>query len=281
MLGTLGYMSPEQVRGKPADARSDIFSFGAILYEMLSGKRAFHGDSAADTMSAILREDPPDLRSPTRTSRRGSNASSATASRRTRSGDSSPRRDLAFNLGELSGASGTAIAGVAARRAENGVPWWPLGVAALIAAFAAGHFLWKSASASTPTYRRLTFRRGNIGTARFAPDGHSVVYGASLGGGPLEIYTTRLEGPESTPIGVKNADLLSVSSSGELAISLRERFLAGPAGIGTLATVPIGGGAPRAIAEFVERAAWTPDGKQIAVTGSWKGATASSSRSGK
>ncbi|MEX0878719.1 MAG: protein kinase [Thermoanaerobaculia bacterium] len=61
VLGTLGYMSPEQVRGKPADARSDIFSFGAILYEMLSGKRAFHGDSAADTMSAILKEDPPDL----------------------------------------------------------------------------------------------------------------------------------------------------------------------------------------------------------------------------
>ncbi|HEY3170372.1 MAG TPA: serine/threonine-protein kinase [Thermoanaerobaculia bacterium] len=61
VLGTLGYMSPEQVRGRAADARSDIFSFGAILYEVLSGKRAFHGDSAADTMSAILKEDPPDL----------------------------------------------------------------------------------------------------------------------------------------------------------------------------------------------------------------------------
>ncbi len=61
VLGTLGYMSPEQVRGKHADARSDIFSFGAVLYEMLSGRKAFHGDSAADTMSAILREDPPDL----------------------------------------------------------------------------------------------------------------------------------------------------------------------------------------------------------------------------
>jgi len=60
-LGTLGYMSPEQVRGKPADPRSDIFSFGAILYEMLAGKRAFHGDTTADTMSAILKEDPPDL----------------------------------------------------------------------------------------------------------------------------------------------------------------------------------------------------------------------------
>ena len=61
VLGTLGYMSPEQVRGRPADARSDIFSFGAILYEMLSGHRAFRGDSAADTMSAILKEDPPEL----------------------------------------------------------------------------------------------------------------------------------------------------------------------------------------------------------------------------
>src|ERR1700689_1990189 len=61
VMGTVGYMAPEQVRGKSADSRSDIFAFGAILYEMLSGKRAFHGDSAVDTMSAILKEDPPDL----------------------------------------------------------------------------------------------------------------------------------------------------------------------------------------------------------------------------
>src|SRR5436190_9804323 len=61
VMGTMGYMSPEQLRGKPADHRSDIFSFGAILYEMLSGKRAFRGGSMAETVSAILREDPPDL----------------------------------------------------------------------------------------------------------------------------------------------------------------------------------------------------------------------------
>ncbi|HEV8231154.1 MAG TPA: serine/threonine-protein kinase, partial [Thermoanaerobaculia bacterium] len=61
VLGTMGYMSPEQVRGKPADYRSDIFAFGAIFFEMLSGKRAFHGDTAADTMSAILTKEPPDL----------------------------------------------------------------------------------------------------------------------------------------------------------------------------------------------------------------------------
>ncbi|MGA8312419.1 MAG: serine/threonine-protein kinase, partial [Terriglobales bacterium] len=67
VLGTAGYMSPEQVRGKALDPRSDIFSFGAILYEMLSGKRAFHGDTPADTMSAILKEDPPELNETNRT----------------------------------------------------------------------------------------------------------------------------------------------------------------------------------------------------------------------
>src|SRR3989442_2288323 len=61
VVGAMGYMSPDQLKGRPADHRSDIFSFGAILYEMLSGKRAFRGDSMAETMSAILREDPPDL----------------------------------------------------------------------------------------------------------------------------------------------------------------------------------------------------------------------------
>ena len=265
VLGTLGYMAPEQVRGKPADARSDIFSFGAILYEMLSGKRAFQGDSAADTMSAILKEDPPDLSVTNQAISPGLERIVRHCLEKNPERRFQSARDLAFNLGELSGASGTAISGAAPRAARR-LPLAPIAaLAAVLAAFAAGHFLWRPPAPSTPTFRRLTFRRGNMGTARFAPDGHSVVYGASWEGAPLEIYTTRPEGPESTPIGVKNADLYSVSPSGELAISLRDRFLAGPAGVGTLATVPIGGGSPRPIAEFVERAAWTPDGKQLAV----------------
>jgi len=266
VLGTLGYMSPEQVRGKSTDARSDIFSFGAILYEMLSGKRAFHGDSAADTMSAILREDPPDLSVTNQSISPGLERVVRHCLEKNPERRFQSARDLAFNLGELSGASGTAIGAGEAHRPARTLPWMAIGgLAALLAAFVAGHFLWKESATSTPTYRRLTFRRGNMGTARFAPDGHSVVYSASLEGGPLEIYSTRPEGPESTPIGVKNADLFSVSPSGELAISLRERFLAGPGGNGTLATVPIGGGAPRPIAEFIDRAAWTPDGKQLAI----------------
>ena len=60
-MGTIGYMSPEQVRGLPVDHRSDIFSFGAILYELLSGKKAFKRDTASDTMAAIMKDEPPEL----------------------------------------------------------------------------------------------------------------------------------------------------------------------------------------------------------------------------
>jgi Tol biopolymer transport system component len=268
VLGTLGYMAPEQVRGKPADARSDIFSFGAILYEMLSGRRAFHGDSAADTMSAILKEDPPDLSVTNQAISPGLERIVRHCLEKNPEQRFHSAHDLAFDLEALSTMSGapSAIGGVKARRGPLVRVPIVAAAATLALGFVLGHFLWKPAKPSTPTYRRLTFRRGNLGTARFAPDGRSVVYAASWEGQPLEIYTTRPEGPESTPIGVKNANLFSISPSGELAISLRQVFLGGPAGIGTLATVPLGGGAPRPIAETIESADWTPDGKQLALT---------------
>jgi Tol biopolymer transport system component len=268
VLGTLGYMSPEQVRGRSADARSDIFSFGAILYEMLSGKRAFHGDSAADTMSAILKEDPPDLSVTNQSISPGLERIVRHCLEKNPEQRFHSAHDLAFDLEALSGTSATSAAAMAAatgKPAPRIARIWlaSIATAAVAAGAIAGHYLWRPAKPSTPSYRRLTFRRGNIGTARFAPDGRSVVYSASWEGQPLEIYTTRPEGPESTPVGVKNANLLSVSASGELAISVRERFLGGPGGVGTLATVPLGGGAPRSIAEFVGFADWTPEGKQL------------------
>src|SRR5262249_51240051 len=90
VLGTMGYMSPEQVRGQEADHRADVFALGAILYEMLSGRRAFRGDSAADTMTAILKEDPRTLPSSGPTSRLASSAWCATVSRSARPTASSP-----------------------------------------------------------------------------------------------------------------------------------------------------------------------------------------------
>ena len=94
VMGTAGYMSPEQVRGMALDARSDIFSFGAILYEMLSGKRAFHGDTPADTMSSILKEDPPELAKPIAMFLRRWSASCSTAWRRIPSHASIPPATL-------------------------------------------------------------------------------------------------------------------------------------------------------------------------------------------
>ncbi len=266
VLGTLGYMSPEQVRGKPADARSDIFSFGAILYEMLSGRRAFQGDSAADTMSAILKEDPPDLSVTSQAISPGLERIVRHCLEKSPEQRFHSAHDLAFDLDALSGTSGqTAAAAMGAARARR-LPWLPAAaIAGLLAAFAAGHFLWKAAEPGLPTFQRVTFRRGNIGVARFAPDGHSVVYGASWEGAPIEIYSTRLGSPESTPLGYRNANLFSVSPSGELALSLRERFLSGAEGIGTLARAPAGGGPPRPVLEYVAEAEWSPDGKDLAV----------------
>ena len=102
VMGTVGYMSPEQVRGKVADARSDIFAFGAILYEMLSGKRAFHGDSTADTMSAILKEDPPELSETNRSVPPGLDRIVRHCLEKNPAERFQSARDVAFNLEALS-----------------------------------------------------------------------------------------------------------------------------------------------------------------------------------
>src|SRR5580698_3938266 len=122
VLGTAGYMSPEQVRGVAVDARSDIFSVGAILNEMVSGKRAFHGDTAADTMSAILKEDPPDLSETNR------NVSPALERIVQHCLEKNPEQrfhsasDIAFDLEHLSGISGTTARAAVAAAAGGGRP---------------------------------------------------------------------------------------------------------------------------------------------------------------
>jgi TolB-like protein/Flp pilus assembly protein TadD len=120
VLGTLGYMSPEQVRGKPADARSDIFSFGAILYEMLSGNRAFHGDSAADTMSAILMKDPPDLSVTNENVSPGLDRAVRHCLEKSPDERFQSAKDLAFGLESLSDISVQAPAGKAAAAGSPG-----------------------------------------------------------------------------------------------------------------------------------------------------------------
>ncbi|MGE5277756.1 MAG: protein kinase domain-containing protein, partial [Acidobacteriota bacterium] len=272
VMGTLGYMSPEQVRGQPADARSDIFSFGAVLYEMLAGRRAFPGDTPADAVSAILKEEPPDL------SAAGQLISPGLERIVRHCLEKNPERrfhsahDVAFDLEALSVASGAAPAASRARRTgASGIRLAAVAAAAL-ALLVAGVFAgrrWsvapRDARSDRVTRKRLTFRRGAVLAARLTANGQDVVYSASWDGRPTEVFFTHVGSPESRSLGIEDATLLSVSSSGELAVLQKKSHLFGASGSGTLARVPLAGGAPRQVAEDVTSADWTPDGNDLAV----------------
>ena len=111
-----------------------------------------------------------------------------------------------------------------------------------------------------PSFKQLTFRRGVVHTARFAPDGHTIVYGAGWEGKPSQVFSARLEGPESSPLGLPEGNVASISPSGELAILTGRMYLTGMPPR-TLARVPLAGGAPREVAENVLGADWAPDGR--------------------
>ena len=274
VMGTAGYMSPEQVRGMALDPRSDIFSFGAILYEMLSGKRAFHGDTPADTMSSILKEDPPEL---SETNRNVSPALERIVQHcleKNPEGRFHSASDIAFDLEHLSGLSGS-TARVAAAGVGSGMGKAQprrgllIGLAAglVVACAVYGLGWWQGkagAYAPQAEYQQITFRTGRIGNARFTPDG-SIVYSASWEGGEEQLYMSRLDDPGSRDLGIKDAELLSISKSGEMAIRLNTQGHGGYARSGTLARVPLSGGTPREVLEDVQDADWSANGDSMAV----------------
>jgi predicted Ser/Thr protein kinase len=269
VLGTVGYMSPEQARGNAADHHADIFALGAVLYEMLSGRRAFRAASAVETLHAILREDPPPL-----PPERGIPLSVDRIVRRCLEKHADERfqsaRDLAFALESLSVESRTEsrpvteVDGVPARerlRLRRLVA--PVLLVALLAgAFALGR---RSTARAMPTFTPLTFRRGTVLDARFTADGHTVVYSSLWDGNPPEIFSLRLDGLDSTSLGLPPARLLGLSSEGELAILVAKAGDARGDWQGTLARVPLSGGPPRAVLDDVWSADWSPDGRELAV----------------
>ena len=272
VLGTVGYMSPEQVRGEKADHRSDIFSLGTILHEMLTGTRAFQGATAVETMNAILKEDPRDLALLQKDFSAGLDRLVSHCLEKSREERFQSARDLAFDLEALSGVSRpTPALAAAPRRTWHFSPAVAisamLGAAAL--AFLAGS--WASvlpgrrAGRVPPSFHQLTFSRGYVSTARLAPDGQTIVYGAAWEGNPVRLFTVRAGSAQSSPLSLPDADVLSVSRSEELALSLGRHFVFGFATAGTLARVPLGGGAPREILEGVQDAEWSPDGSALAV----------------
>jgi eukaryotic-like serine/threonine-protein kinase len=269
VLGTAGYMSPEQVRAQPVDHRTDIFSFGAVLYEMISGARAFRGDTAADTISAILKSDPPELSGvhgavPPTLERIVHHCLEKAPELRFQAA-----RDIVFNLEALSTAPATSslIAPAPPKRRRLGAIA-VVAAAVALAAVAAGAGWWFSTGAhESPSFRQVTFRHGTLGTARFTGDGQNIVYTASWESSPPEVFVVPANQTGGRSLELKNAVLLAVARTGEIAVALAPRQIPGASFFapGTLARGSMTGGAPKAEIENVLAADYTPDGSSLAI----------------
>ncbi len=279
-MGTVSYMSPEQASGHPVDYRSDQFSLGSMLYEMAAGKPAFRQPTTAQTLASIIEDEPepigraaPKTPAPLRwvierclaKEPKGRYASTEDLAREL--------ADLRDHVSDLSSGSGVEIEPARPR------PKWRAVVlpAAILAGLAAMYFLGRRvqlAQTSSPTFRQLTFAGAGITSARFTPDGQTVVYSVQTEGKPPELFSVRLDSPETRSLGLPPAHILSISSSGQMAILLppphalswwlphrfpiRDNY-------GTLAEVALGGGSPRELIENVLYADWSPNGKDLAI----------------
>jgi Tol biopolymer transport system component/tRNA A-37 threonylcarbamoyl transferase component Bud32 len=275
VMGTVGYMAPEQVRGAAVDSRTDIFAFGAVLYEMVAGRRAFQRDTTAETMTAILKEDPPELGESLHPVSPGLERIVRHCLEKQPEQRFQSAKDLAFALEALSGpstsktsASGaTAVLAAGAEQQKKSQPWLAWLAGAAIGAALMGVIAWLLPPRTTPppSFTRVSFERGQVVQARFAQDGKTVVYSGVLGTGALDTFVIRDDYPESVSAGLKGAVLLAVSRTDQLAVLVRPHHALHREYGGTLATVALGGGAPREILENVTEADWSPDGGEMAV----------------
>ncbi|HSE46722.1 MAG TPA: serine/threonine-protein kinase, partial [Gemmatimonadales bacterium] len=266
LLGTLQYMAPEQLEGREADQRSDLFGVGGVLYEMFSGRRPFAADTDAAAIGKILHavpDDPLDDPSPTATALNR-------IVHRCLEKDPADRFQSAKDLGFVLDASARGLVTESHHLPVPARPHWHIPVvtvAALIAlpaSFLIGR--WFAPAREPMSFQQVTWRHGSVLAGRFAPDGQAVIYGAAWEGSPREVFIHHPGSPESRPLGILNAELLAISSKGELAVGERLDYSNSLVpSASTLARVSLSGGAPRAVLDGVTSADWSPDGTSLAV----------------
>ncbi|HUJ50731.1 MAG TPA: protein kinase [Bryobacteraceae bacterium] len=264
IMGTVAYMSPEQADAHKVDARSDIFSFGAVLYEMVTGRRAFPGGSKFSTLAAVLHRDPLPLRPgednvPHELERIILRCLRKDPQRRWQS-MADVKVALEDVLEDVETAKPEVAGGVSKPKFGLRMLAW---AGLVVVALGVGAFLgWRTLRSPQPAFERLTYRRGDVAAARFSPDGQTVLFSAQWGEEPMTIFSMRSGSRESRSLDLPEGRILSISSTGEMAILIGESL----ASAGTLARVPLSGGAPREVLENVNDADWSPDGSKLAVS---------------
>jgi Tol biopolymer transport system component len=262
IAGTAGYMSPEQVLGHAIDHRSDIFGFGAVLYEMLTGARAFERPSSVQTMTAVLQDEPADPL----TLNPKLPALAGAVVRRCLEKDREERfqsaRDLVFALQQLRELTAGQASGVAGRAGRRRLLPALVIASILVAVAVAALLLWRPPAAAT--FEQLTFRLGRIGGARFTPDGRTVLYTETREGNALEVWRLDLgDSPSSRTLDFPMGTEVLAARAGEMALLVRRRLVLGERFVGTLALAPLSGGAPREVMQHVEDADWDPSGARM------------------
>ena len=267
IVGTVPYMAPEQIEGHDVDARTDIFSFGVVLYEMVCGRRPFVGDSRASLMAAIVAAEPP---MPTSLQPQAP-PSLERLILRSLAKDPEDRwqttRDLAAELRWIAeGRSGTTIAAPGVNRRPRRAALWGAVAGAVVAAalFAAVlPSIWPRPAVAE--YRQVTYRRGAVSSARFTPDGQSFVYSASWEGQPYAAFLGRPESPDVRDLQLPDARILSISSAGDMAVLFGPQNIERAFGVRTLARIPMAGGARRDMLTGVVDADWIPGTDALSV----------------